>query len=126
MSFMFVTPDGVQDAAQALSHIHSSLADATAAVATPTTGILAAGQDEVSIAIASLFGGVGEEFQGLSAQAQAFHAQFVGLMQAGASAYLGTEAANASPLQTLQQDVLGVINAPTEALMGRPLRVVDR
>ena len=118
---LFVTPDLVEDAAQDLARIHSSLAEATAAVAAPTTAIAAAGQDEVSIAIASLFGGVGDDFQALSAQAQAFHANFVSLMQAGAGAYLSTEAANASPLQTLKQDVLGVVNAPTETLLGRPL-----
>jgi hypothetical protein len=32
-----------------------------------------------------------------------------------------TMPSNASPLQTLGQDVLGVVNAPTEALLGRPL-----
>ena len=42
-------------------------------------------------------------------------------MQAGAGANLGTEAANASSLQALEQDVLGVVNAPTEAWLGRPL-----
>jgi hypothetical protein len=42
------------------------------------------------------------------------------LSGAGAS-YAGAEAANASPLQTLEQDVLAVINAPTNALLGRPL-----
>ena len=118
---LFVTPDLVEAAAQDLARIHSSLAEATAAVAAPTTAIAAAGQDEVSIAIASLFGGVGDDFQALSAQAQAFHANFVSLMQAGAGAYLSTEAANASPLQTLKQDILGVVNAPTETLLGRPL-----
>jgi hypothetical protein len=35
--------------------------------------------------------------------------------------YAATEAANASPLQTLVQDVLAVINLPTELVLGRPL-----
>ncbi|HVQ85584.1 MAG TPA: PE family protein, partial [Mycobacterium sp.] len=38
-------------------------------------------------------------------------------LNGGAAAYSATEAANASPLGI----VLGVINAPTEALVGRPL-----
>ena len=42
-------------------------------------------------------------------------------MSVGAGAYAATEAANASPLQTLEQDVLAVINAPTETFLGRPL-----
>jgi len=35
--------------------------------------------------------------------------------------YAAAEAANASPLQTFEQGLLGVINAPTDALFGRPL-----
>ncbi len=42
-------------------------------------------------------------------------------LTAGAAAYAGTEAANVSPLQTALQDVLGVINTPTELLLQRPL-----
>ena len=42
-------------------------------------------------------------------------------MSVGAGAYAATEASNASPLQTLEQDVLAVINAPTETFLGRPL-----
>jgi hypothetical protein len=38
-------------------------------------------------------------------------------LNAGAQSYAATEAANALPLQTL----LNLINAPTEALVGRPL-----
>src|ERR1700744_4148644 len=121
MSFLFMTPDLVANAAEDLASINSSLAEATSAIAAPTTGLLAAGRDEVSEAVASLFDGFGQDFQALSVRAQAFHTQFVSLMKQGASAYLGAEAANASPLQTLEQDVLGVINAPTETLVGRPL-----
>jgi PGRS repeats len=46
-------------------------------------------------------------------------------LNAGAGAYASTEAANAAaaanPWQTVQQDVLNLINAPTELLLGRPL-----
>jgi hypothetical protein len=95
MSFVIATPDLVQGAAQDLAGIGSSLAEATATAAGPTTGVAAAAQDEVSIAIASLFGGVGQEFQALSAQAQAFHATFVQTLTTSAGAYAATEAANA-------------------------------
>ena len=59
--------------------------------------------------------------QALSAQAASFHQQFVQLMNVGSAEYALAEAADASPLQTLQQDLLGAINAPTELLLGRPL-----
>jgi hypothetical protein len=55
----------VQDAAQNFAGTGSSLVWASSAAADPTTGIAAA-EDEVSLAITSMFGGVGQEFQALS------------------------------------------------------------
>ena len=101
MSFVIATPDLVQSAAQDLAGIRSSLAEAAASAAGPTTGIATAAQDEVSVAIASMFGNFGQEFQAVTSQAQAFHEQFVNLMNAGAGAYASAEAANAA------QTVLG-------------------
>jgi hypothetical protein len=111
MSFMIATPDLVQGAAQDLAGIRSSLAEATATAAGPTTGVAAAAQDEVSVAMASLFGGVGQEFQALSAQAQAFHAEFVNLMNAGAGAYVAAEGAAG-------QTLMSAAAAPAQALLG--------
>src|SRR5580693_782483 len=122
MSFVIAAPDVVQGAAQSLAGIRSSLAEATSAAAGPTTGIAAAAQDEVSVAIASLFGNFGREFQGVSAQAQGFHAQFVTAMNGGAAAYAGAEAAAASPLQAAQQTLQGMaVFSPVAAATGRPL-----
>jgi PE family len=111
MSFMIATPDLVQGAAQVLAGIRSSLAEATATAAGPTTGVAAAAQDEVSVAMASLFGGVGQEFQALSAQAQAFHAEFVNLMNAGAGAYVAAEG-------VAGQTLMSAAAAPAQALLG--------
>lgn len=116
MSFVSVTPDLVQGAAQDLAGIRSSLAEAATAATGPTTGLAAAAQDEVSIALASLFGNFGQEFQALSAQAQAFHEQFVNLISAGAGAYLSTEAANVE--QTLLGAMTDPMAAPAAALDG--------
>ena len=116
MSCVIATPELVQGAAQDLAGIRSSLADATASVSGPTTGIAAAAQDEVSIAIASLFGNVGQEFQALSGQAQAFHTQFVNAMNASAGAYVSAELANAE--QTLLGAVGQSFGAPTGAAAG--------
>ena len=104
-----------------LAGIESALSAAHAAAATSTTQLLAAGADEVSAAIAGLFSSHGQDFQALSAQASAFHGQFVRALSAAGGAYSLAEAANASPLQTVEQAVLGVINAPTNALFGTPL-----
>jgi hypothetical protein len=95
MSFVIAAPDLVQGAAQDLAGIRASLAEAAAMVAGPTTGVVPAAADEVSAAISAMFGNFGQQFQVLSAQAQAFHGEFVSLMNAGAGAYLNAEIANA-------------------------------
>ena len=115
MSFVMAVPELVRGAAQDLAGLGSSLAEATASVSGPTTGIAAAAHDEVSVAIASLFGGVGQEFQALGAQAQAFHAQFVDLMNASAGAYGSAEVANAQVV--LGGGALGEVGQGFDALV---------
>ncbi|OBG41090.1 hypothetical protein A5672_12960 [Mycobacterium alsense] len=98
MSYVVTAPEQVQAAARQLAGIRSLLAESAAGAAGPTTAIVPAAADQVSAAISAMFGTFGEEFQSLSAQAQAFHAEFVAAMNAGAGAYLGAEAANAEAL----------------------------
>ncbi|MCV7124189.1 PE family protein, partial [Mycobacterium lacus] len=121
MSYVVAVPEIVGVAARDLAAIGSSLNAARALAAVPTTGVLAAGADEVSAAVASLFSGHAQGYQSLAAQAAVFHDRFVQALTAGAASYASAEAANASPLQALQQGALNLINAPTEALVGRPL-----
>jgi PE family len=111
MSFVTIAPEYVEAAAQDLAGIGSSLSEATAVAAAPTTGLAPAGADEVSAAIAALFGDHGQQFQALAARASAFHEQFVGLLNSGAGAYLSTDVANAE--QTLQ-----AVSAPAQSLGG--------
>ena len=125
MSFVFAVPDVVSTAATDLAGIGSTLTQANSAAAAQTTEVAAAGADEVSGAVAAFFAAHGQGYQALGAHVAAFHDQFVQALKAGAGAYAGTEAANAAaaanPWQTVQQDVLNLINAPTELLLGRPL-----
>ena len=121
MSFVIAVPEAVTNAAANLASLGSTISTANAAAAAPTTGMLAAAGDEVSEAIAALFSQYASGYQALGAQAAAFHAELVRTLSAGAGAYAAAEAANAGPLQTLEQDVLGAINAPTNLLLGRPL-----
>ncbi len=114
VSFLIAQPELVSAAAGNLSAIQSALEEATAAASSPTTGIAAAAADEVSAAIAQLFGTYGQEFQSLSAQATAFNAAFAQLMNGGAAAYVAAEAANAG------QALASAINAPGLALGGLP------
>jgi hypothetical protein len=119
MSYLVAVPELLSSAATDLSNIGSALVAAKAAAATPTTGVLAAAEDEVSAVIAAVFSAHGQGFQALSAQAAAFHARFVQALTAGAGSYAAVEAANGSSLQTLKQDLLGAINAPS-AVTWRP------
>ena len=121
MAYVVVGPETVGAAAGDLVGLGSVIDAANAAARVSTTQLLAAGGDEVSAAIAALFGGYGQAFQVISAQAATFHRQFAQALNAGAGAYAAAEAAGASSLQTLEQDVVGVINAPSNALLGRPL-----
>ncbi|MEK0579483.1 PE family protein, partial [Mycobacterium ulcerans] len=121
MSYMFAVPDTVAAAAADLAGIGSTLNAATAAAAAPTTGVLAAGADQVSAAVAALFPGHALDYQALSTQVAAFHTQFVEAVTGAGNAYAAAEAANASPLLGISQDMLNAVNGPTEASLGRPL-----
>src|SRR6185437_14435125 len=115
MSFVLAAPEAMAAAATNLQSIGSALSAAHSAAAAPTTNLLAAAEDEVSTAIASLFGTHAREFQALSSQVTAFHDRFVQSLNLGAGSYLATEAASTSPL-----DALGVFS-PWKMLTGRPL-----
>jgi hypothetical protein len=65
MSFVIAAPQFVTAAASNLANIGSAFSTANVAAPAPTTGLLAAGTDEVSATIAALFAG----------HAQAYHAR---------------------------------------------------
>ena len=100
MSFV-IAPEFVTAAASNLANIGSTINTANAAAAAPTSEIVAAGEDEVSQAVAGLFAAHAQAYQAIGAEAAAFHQDFVQLMDATAGSYAGAEAANASPLQNL-------------------------
>lgn len=95
MSFLLTAPQAVTDAAENLAGIGSTLTQARAAASGPTTSLVAAAADEVSIALSQVFGSYGQQFQALSAEATTFHDEFVRLLNGGAGAYLNTELSNA-------------------------------
>ncbi len=100
MSFVQTSPEFVAAAAADLARIGSTISSANVAALGPTSGVLAPGADEVSASVAALFDAHSQVYQALSAQAAAFHSQFVQLMNGGAAQYAFAEASNTSPLQT--------------------------
>ncbi|WP_415823632.1 PE family protein, partial [Mycobacterium basiliense] len=121
MSYVFVAPEVATAAASELAGIGAAIDTANAAAALPTTGMIAAAGDEVSTAIAAMFGQYAQAYQAISAQASTFHTQFVQAINAGAVSYAAAEAANTSPLQAIQDMALTAINAPAQSVFGRPL-----
>ncbi|OBK11741.1 PE family protein [Mycobacterium asiaticum] len=114
MSWVNAAPEYVASAATDLAGIASTLSSANAAAAFPTSGVIAAGADDVSAAIAALFGAHAQAYQMISSQAALFHQQFVQLMTSGANLYDAAEASNSTPMG----DAAAAINAPAGALPG--------
>ncbi|WP_081290443.1 PE family protein, partial [Mycobacterium asiaticum] len=115
MSYVFALPASMSAVATDLAAVSSALSTANHAAAGATTEVLAAATDEVSAAIANLFGAHGQQYQDMSLRAAAFHDQFLRNLAAGANSYATAETAS------IEQLLLGAINAPTQLLLGRPL-----
>jgi hypothetical protein len=111
MPYVMVAPETLAAATADIAGIGSTLSGARITAAGPTTALVTAGADEVSAAITAFLTTHARQFHAVTAQADEFHAQFVQALAAGAKSYAATEAHN----------VLGVLNAPAEALTGRPL-----
>jgi hypothetical protein len=134
MSYVIAAPEFMTSAASDLATIGANIDAAHMVAAAPTTGVLAAAEDEVSAAIAALFSAHGQRFQALGAQWAAFHEQFVQALTAGAGSYVGAEASNVAaftanpaasaaagllaPLRPLLQPLLQPLHAFASRLTG--------
>jgi PE family len=92
VSFLTAAPEALATAASDLAGIGSTISTANAAAAAPTTGLLAAAEDEVSTQIAALFAQHAHGYQQLSTQVAAFHEEFVQALTSSAGAYVSAEA----------------------------------
>ncbi len=98
LSHVFTQPPAMAAAAAELAGIGTVINEAAASVAGPTTTIATAAADEVSTAIAQLFGAFGQEYQAINAQLGALYNQFTQNLAAAANAYFGDEAISAATL----------------------------
>lgn len=119
MSFLVVAPDVLETAAADVTQIGSALTAGHLAAAVPTTELAAAGADEVSEAIAALFGAHAEEYQAAAARAAAYSEQFVRALTAATSSYVATEASIATSMQ-------GPLAAATAAPLAGPVRAIEQ
>src|ERR1700753_636069 len=98
MPSVITQPQLIATAATDVEEIRSAIGAAKGAAVGPTTGLVAAAQDEVSAAVAALFGGYGKEYHSLLRQAAAFHGEFAATLAAAGNAYTAAETANAGAL----------------------------
>nr|WP_241010772.1 PE family protein [Mycobacterium gordonae] len=120
-STVSAAPEVLAAASAKLSGIAEAMRMANATAVGTTTEIVAAAADDVSTVIAQVLGSYGQEYHALVSQTTLWHDEFAQALRAGAVGYASAEAANVSMLQTLQQNVLGVINTPSQVATGRPL-----
>ncbi len=117
MSVMVVATDVLETAAADAAQIGSAVTAGNLAAAIPTTELAAAGADEVSAAIAALFGAHAQDYQAAAARAATYSEQFVRTLSAAASSYAATEAGIATSLQ-------GPLGAATAAPQAGPINTV--
>lgn len=115
MSYVLTAPELVTTAAAQLEPIGASIGAAQAAAAESTSGVLAAGRDEVSAAIAAAFRAYGQTYRRAVEDTMAFHAEFTRTLAAAGGAYAEAESANAAllsgqtPVGSLLGEALGSI-----------------
>ena len=109
MTSLITQPQLLAAAAGNVADINSAIGAAKAAAAGPTTGLVAAAEDEVSAVTATLFGAYGQEYQALLLQAATFHEQFGAALSSAGNAYAGAEAAASNALGALGGDVQALL-----------------
>ena len=119
-SFVNAVPEAFAAAADHLTGIGSSISSATSAAAPSTTSVVAAAQDEISAAIAKLFGSYGQEFQSLASAAGQFHGSFVQSLSSGGNLYAAAEQQAAASMAAIT-DVGAAPFSPLLLLTGRAL-----
>ena len=98
MSYVVAQLPAFAAAATELTGIGSVIGEAAAAAAMPTTGIMSAAADEVSAAIANLFGGFGLDFQTINSQFGGFYEGLVQRLTTTVESYANAEAINTAAL----------------------------
>ncbi|BBZ41731.1 hypothetical protein MCNS_47940 [Mycobacterium conspicuum] len=107
MSGLLVVPEFLDSAAADINQIGATLGADKLAAAVPTTQIAAAAADEVSAAIAAVFGAHAKDFQSAATLAATYHEQFIRELSAAATSYAAAEA----NINAALQDVVVAANA---------------
>ncbi|BBX75895.1 PE family protein [Mycobacterium shinjukuense] len=98
MSIMLAEPEMLAATAGELQSINVALRAGNAAAAIPTTGVVPAAADLVSLLTATQFVTHAQLYQQISAQAAAVQEQLATTLGISAGSYAATEAANATTI----------------------------
>ncbi|KZS72756.1 PE family protein [Mycobacterium kansasii] len=109
MSFLTTQPDELAAAAGKLQTIGAVMDAENVAAAVPTTGVIPAAADEVSMLQASMFTAYGSLYQQISAEAAAMYDMLVNTLGVSAGTYAAAEAANSSAAASPLSDLLGAL-----------------
>jgi len=96
MSMVIAEPEMLAAAAAELRALNATVWAGNAAAAAPTTGVVPAASDVVSILTAAQFASHAQAYQQISAQVAAIRDQMAVTLGLSAASYAATEAANAS------------------------------
>lgn len=115
MTYVVAEPQMMAVLADDAERIGSAISAASAAAARLTSDLPAAAADEVSEAIAQLFGEYGQEYQAIATEVEAFHRQFHQALAAAKNAYAQAEAANVVALQEALEAPIAPTQTPKAA-----------
>ncbi len=96
MSFLRAQPEVLDAVAGELHSVNAAVREGSSAAATPTTGVVPAAADVVSILIAAQFVSHAQLFQEISAEAARVREQLATMLGISAGSYAATEIANAT------------------------------
>ncbi|RFD25735.1 PE family protein [Mycobacterium uberis] len=96
MPFVTTQPEALAAAAGNLRAIGTVMSVQNAAAAAPTTGVVPAAADEVSVLTAAQFAAHAQVYQAVSALAAQIHESLVTNLSTNSVSYAATEAANAA------------------------------
>ena len=91
MTDLLTEPQALASVATNIEELGSTITAANAAAASTISGLAPAAGDEVSEAIAKLFGAYGREYQAVAGLANAFHHEFTAALAAAGSNYAAAE-----------------------------------
>ncbi|WP_156766982.1 PE-PPE domain-containing protein, partial [Mycobacterium sp. E796] len=118
MAYALAQPQVMATAAADMAVIGTRLNDAAAATVGRTTGVLAAGADEVSAAVAALFSATGKEWQALLGRAAALNTEFASALTSAADAYANTEATGVAALAATGGAATSAADPPVTLVLG--------